>query len=367
MRQFFLNILANLKAIIKDKGTLSFLVLAPLATLGFGLLSNMDNQVTASYSRDTYLVAPQISNPGPHLKTLLEEAKFGATGDDLDAALKDLKHMKLLSVYEVPADFEEQINRGQKPEIKLHKVDEGNITVMQEQKVESIINTMLRKQQLAAYTQNPLDLSGDYIGTEVIPPTNTTAGEDIAPLLMLFYFMSMITMPIAADLLKKRKERIFYRLMGTANSGAFIMTSHFGAYAILQVIFYSLGYLIMHYGFHMAKTNVPITLTYIILMSLLNIAMAICVSRWIKNESLVGSFAALINIIFFFTYLGSIIGLENQTLVRIFKGINLFSPFYWSMTGIEKQVIFPHVPIIILIILVLLTLGSWRMREFAKE
>lgn len=368
MRKMLHLIWANMKKVLKQRSSLLILIIIPLGGIAFTWFVNAMDEPEGAVRKTQLVYYSQAPSPGPYLQRIIDAADFERTSNgELDEALEELKHYRLLSVVEAPPDFEEVLSRGEKPKIRLYKVDEGNVTVTQEQAVEAEINAILREVRLAPYTTDPALLKADLIETEVAAPPDTATMEETMPILMLMFFMSFVMSPISEQLIRLRRDRIFERLLSTANSGMAIMGSLFLAYAILQMFFFGLGYLAMTEIFGFTSANVPVTLLYILLMGVVNISLSLFLTRWIRSEQFVSAIASLLSVLLFFLYMISIMPFANQAMTDVLAKVNLFSPFYWAASGVEKGVLFPNLPILILIILVLFTAGSLRVRSYAMD
>ena len=365
----FLNLIwVNIKKILKNRGSLLFLILVPLGTLGFTWFVNNAEDPEGAARRTRLVYQSESADPGPYLQRIIDVSEIeDVSRGGLEEAMEELRHYRLLSVIEIPADFEMELTSGRKPIINLYKVDEGNVTISQEQAIEAEINAILREVRLKPYTEDPDLLHADLVDTVMTSPDNTAVMDDLMPLIMMMFFMGMVMGPISEFMGNLRKNRILQRLLSTGNNSFTILGSMFLAFVTVQMLFFSISFIALMALFGFTSLNIPLALLYLFLMGVMNIALSLLVTRWIKNETLVTTTAFFFPAIFFFVYMIGIMPIASEAVRSTFAKINLFNPFYWAAGGIEKGVLFPNAPVLILLILIAFTAGSLKLRDYAME
>lgn len=365
----FLNLIwVNIKKILKNRSNLLFLILVPIGTLGFTWFVNNAEEPAGNTRRTRLVYESQAGEPGPFLQRIIDAAEIEhVTQGGLEEAMAELRHYRLLSVIEVPQDVEAVLAAGQKPSLNLYKVDEGNVTFAQEQAIEAEINAILREVRLSPYTTDRDLLDADLVETVMATPDNTAALDELMPILMMMFFMGMVMGPISEFMSKLKKNRIFQRLLSTANSSWTIMGSMFLAFVIVQMLFFSLGFMALVALYDFTSMNIPLAMFYLILMGILNIALSLLVTRWVRNETLVSTASFIFPAVFFFVYMIGMMPIASETVRRLFANLNLFNPFYWAASGMENGVLFPNIPVLLLIILIVFTAGSLRLRSYAMD
>lgn len=366
----FLNLIwVNIKKLLKNRSTLLILILVPIGTLAFNWFVNSSPEPEGAFRRTRLIHHSETGAPGTYLQRVIDRAGLEDVQpeDGMAEAMAELRHYRLLSVIETPPDFERLLAAGQKPVIKLYKVDEGNVTIAQEQAIEAEINAILREVKLAPYTSDPALLEADLVESVMAAPDDTATMEELMPVLMMMFFMALIMGPISEFMTRLRKNQVLLRLLATANSGPAILGSMFWAFVIVQMFFFSLGLLVLMALFDFTTMNVPLAMLYLLTMGILNIALSLLITRWVRNEVLITTVASLFPALFFVLYMMGALPIASEAVRTLFGRLNLFNPFYWAIEGIENARLLPNLPVLVLMILVIFTAGSLRLRHYAME
>jgi len=282
--------------------------------------------------------------------------------------LEPLKKNDVIAVYEIPADFTEKIKEGIKPEIIGYKNKEGNGTTPIEGDINQWINEKCRENLLV---NNKIIKDGKEIteGTIKAVVEGSKKGMEtnmLITIILLLNFIIFSALGVGTELLILKKEKILARAVTTANRGWEIIGSIYLAQFLVQIIIYSVIFLIQTCLFGYSLSNLYIVLINIALMSLVSISLGVFVTRICENEALA---SLLINIVASSTTFLSIAGILSDTHKTswVVENLTKFAPQYWAMKSIDSSILFPNGIIIMLMALALFTAGSFRVRNFVNR
>ncbi|HHU61914.1 MAG TPA: ABC transporter permease [Natronincola sp.] len=365
----FLSLIrVNIKKIIKTPIHLLFFLLLPLGTILFTtvIIDGMDSVGGFSASEVVFNSDDRGTFGESFLAPFADSQEVFE--DDLDGALHLLERNKVLAVYNIPSDFTKRIQADEKPVIEVYKREEGNLTVTLEARLETALNRLLEERILLDNgVINAID-ELDVLQTEIIVERDAEVlSNDFnvgIMLLIMFVFYGSVSM--VSELNEYRKARVLARAISTPNWGGTILASLIIAFFLVQfginAVVLVCGKLILG----MSITNFPVVMVNLALASLFSITFSLAIVRLIKNESVVSIITAI-------SALGSSY-LAIFTDVKIFPHatkwlVNLakFVPQYWVFESVEEGVLFPHVFILLLMIVALFSAGCYKLRGFVNE
>lgn len=364
----FLNIVyANIKIILKDKKTLATLIILPLfmclvmfAVAKFGSKSNRIQDAV-------FYTEGKVEGK---LKDFVDYIKVSdVQNKDKDKLIKKVQEYKIATLYELPANFNEKLKNGEKPNIIVYKVKEGNSNILVDKKINEFIYKELEDKYLSKYGKKVevLKEGTSLIKTDIIKDKNSVDEMVLVSLAIAFYLLTMTISPTAFTIINYKKEKIFERQATTKFSSFKIIFSLFLAYAILEVLIYStLIFLLTKFG-NFTTNNLALIIFYILLMVVLNIAIAMLIVRIGNNETIVPAIGNILGMVEFFLMLGYLIPFKHDSLKHILLVANKLNPMYWAIDGIKNNRLFPNALVLVLMVLVLITSGSFKFHKFVKD
>lgn len=367
----FLNIVyANIKIILKDKKTLAILLIFPLfmalvvfAMSKFG--SNTNNTKDVAFYTEG-----KIEGKLKGLFDTIESNEIHTK--DKENLLKQVKEYKIAKLYVIPSNFNESLRNGEKPIITAYEVRSGNSNILIDKKINDFIYKELEAKYLEEYSKNTPNIKNlkednSLIKNEVVKDKNSVDELILVSLAIAFYLLTMTISPTALNIIKFRKEKIFERQATTKFSPFKILLALFMAYAILEVVIYSILIFILTKVGDFNSNNLGIIIFYILLIVVLNISIAILIARVGSNETLIPAFGNILGMVEFFLIFGYLIPFKNDSIKQILLVANKLNPLYWAIDGIKNIRLFPNTLVLVLMLLVLITSGSFRFNKFVRE
>lgn len=268
-------------------------------------------------------------------------------------ALQKLKQYKYYAVYELPKNFSESVNKGIKPIINSYKTKNSNTEAVFESKLELKLNNMITNK-----------ISNEKHSNNIVIKYNRKIEDSNyhGDAFILIYLMVVFSMILSIDLLRLKKNKVLERLRVTGNSAYSIMLSIYVSMFIVQMLLYSMAFLVLSIVFKYDFSNFGIVILNIGLMSILCIGIEIMLSRIFKNDMLISVVGAMIALIMMFSS-----GIDESSMSLNIMKFRKLNPFYWVMDSIEKSKIFPNAVIIILMSLVLFTFGGFKCFELEHK
>ena len=356
----------NLKRMSKNKSDLIMMLIAPLVIiLGTNFMANKGGY---NLNADT---AFYLEDEGGYGEEILKNIGFkGEIFHNYDEALELLEKNKIVAFYNIPKNFTEKIKKGEKPQIKSHKREEGNITSPLEIQLNNEINNKIKEEVLLSSNiiENREELY-KYKGETLIEDedTNSLSGSSYMAMLMIIYFIILSSTGIGDEMLKLKKQNVLSRAMTTANKGYEIMGALFlstlGLMVGSNLLVLFITKLIIGYTI---KSFLVIFIS-ILLASMFSITLTIFLTRISEDNTFVSMSTAIYSVASFFL---SAIASAPDFYSKVPKAIiNLgkFMPQYWLMDSIENTKLFPNTLVLILMILALFTAGSYKFRDFVNK
>ncbi len=356
----------NFKISVKDLGNTIIMVVAPLLLiLGLNLIGNKGGYVVdTSY-------AFNIEDRGVYSEEILRDMGIDNNifNDEEDKALELLHRNEVVAVYKFPKDFTEQIKKGEKPNIKSFKREEGNATLAFELMLEEEVNKKLKKEILIKEGIIDRDELLDYdVRAEVYISEGSKLDKGfLLSMSTVIYFIILSSSSIGEKMVSMKQQNILSRAMSTANRGYEILGSLSLSILLLHLIANLLVVIISKLIIGFTIPSIPIVIVNITLASLISITFTIFMTRLFENQGIV-SFAAVIfslgNIFL------SLIALEPNSYSNIpfvVRNLGKFTPFYWMMDSIENLKLFPNTIILLLMILALFSGGNYKLKNFINR
>lgn len=360
--KFIRMVLVNCKKYLKDYANILMMFVVPIVCVG--MVNALAGQGSSGLDLKVSIVNLDKGELG---NKLIEELDVNSIYDNKDMALEDLKNYESIAVYEIPESFTENINEGTKPIINSYKIEEGNSTLIFESQIEENISNLMK---VKLFKDNNIinedsELDKNIVDIEYNMHKGLLSTESFIPIVLIIFFLVTFSANITVDLLRLRKQRILERFLTTNNKGYEIMGSIYISMWLVQIIFYTLSFILLDTVFKYNFDNFGILLLNIALMSMVSISLGIMVSRLFKNEGVASLVVYLTSLVMFFVYMTSIetVGMTEGIMSILAK----FTPFYWSLGSIEQSVLFPNVFILLLFALIFFSAGSIKYSSFAKK
>ncbi|WP_027631467.1 ABC transporter permease [Clostridium hydrogeniformans] len=362
--KFLTMIWVNCKRYFKDYKNIILMFILPIACVS--LMNFLMNNTKEGLDAKVSIVNLDKGSLG---SKFIEELGLKKSYDNIEEGLEDLKNYNVVSVYEIPENFTENLSKSIKPTIKSYKLEEGNNTFLFESKIEDKINKFLKFKILEDnnIVNNEKDLDKNILGVKYNVKEGLLSSEGFMPIVLIMFFLVTFSSSISSDLLGLRKEKILERFLSTNNSGYEIMGSIYISMIITQVIMYTASFIFMKVVFNFSFENFGILILNIALMSMVSISLGVMISRIFKSAEIGNLVITMISIVMFFLYFMGIVGETSTKIPQMVVMLNKFTPFYWALGSIEKSVIFPNAFVLILISLTFFSAGSIKYSTFAKK
>ncbi|MDO5689883.1 MAG: ABC transporter permease [Tissierellia bacterium] len=182
-------------------------------------------------------------------------------------------------------------------------------------------------------------------------------------LVMILVFMLMNSNQLSDELITMKETHVLTRFISAPNSDLFTISTIVVAYWVLLVIINTLSLFLAKLLLKFEMANPVLAVVTIASMCFLSVCMSLAIFRLVKNKTLASMIPIFVSILSMIVMMASEIGrFENPAIAAISK----LSPYYWAMEAIDKNQILPGIPILLLMGIVFLTAGSFRLREYAK-
>jgi ABC-2 type transport system permease protein len=360
--------LGTAKRMLSDKHTLSMMFIMPLLIiLGVGLFSGKGNR------NFDVNVAFNIQDKGSYSKELLEELKIkdNIFFNESSKALELLEKNEIAALYEIPENFTEKIYKGEKPQIRVLKREEGNATLITEISLNDSINKKTKEEILtnAKIINSDKELYLDSLKTTIIQDKKSSVieKEALAPLLLLIYFIILSSNNIGTELLNLKKDRVLTRAITTNSKGYEIIGSLFLAMFLLQFIINLLVLFVSKIILKFPLTNFYIIFINIMFAILISMSLGLFITRIFKNPAVATYVLIIICIATFLLGTIAIAGDSIREIPWILGNLAKFTPQYWLLDSIYNGRLFPNVFALLLMVIVLFTAGNLRLRNFANN
>jgi len=354
----------NLKLSLKDIGNYLVMFVAPLAlTLGINFIASK-----SGYVADTAL-AFDIRDEGAYAEEILQSMDINENifFNEEEKAIDLLHKNEVVAVYQIPEDFTEKIQEGEKPNIKAFKREEGNVTLAFEMRLEEEINNKIKREILIK--EGVIDKNSELLkyaarADVILPGDKKLDREFLLAMSMIIYFIILSSSTIGEKIISMKKQNILSRAMSTANRGYEILGSlclsilAFQVLANLAVIFISQ----LMIGFSIP--SFPIVLINIVLASLFSITFTMFMTRIFENQGAVSFAAVIFSIASVFLTLVASESSSFPQVPLIIKNLGKLTPLYWLMDSVENLKLFPNALVVLLMILVLFSGGNYKLKNF---
>lgn len=359
--KFLIVLKSNIKRITKNKKNLMVSFLIPgfvILFLGFAF-----NKVSGS----DYESAVINSDKGTYGQEFINEIKKNTNIKiyEKNDGLEAVKKKRIQLCYEIPENFSQLIENGEKPAIISHKLEKGTEPGNFSFNANSLINKMLLRSELKQAGQTiSLDKLSYEDTTITVTGKNKQNMSDTIILNVLISFSLFTAIGISLELSNLKKENILKRSFSTGNKAQVIIGGILGAIFITTSVEYCLIFLMNGFinspGF---LSKAPIIMINITFMVLLSLSLGVFITRILSNESLIPVILQIIICVSCF------IGGSFMPIELLPKGISIFSKFtpqYWALQSINTNNVGLSF-IVVLFALALFTAGTFKAKNYMGE
>lgn len=364
---FFKLLIAQINRILRTKEVIVSMVAFTFLGIAFVFMYNspFKNSNSNNISETHTNKAIVWGKNNEALKSEMIEKKYKpAFETSLDRAKDRLDTGDVSIIYEIPDSYVEKLVKGQKEEIKIYVRKTNNRSQLFETEFSEVVNKEVEKEILKSngiYDKNKLKLDYDnYFDIQENKENTSFSAFSIMSLMIVYILLN--TSSISGDLALSRENKMIKRMLLSPNKSLSItssfLLSHFLVLSTLNILVVLMYKKI--YGFN--QTELVTFIISILLMTLFTISLGISIFRIFKNKVILGIAGVVIPMLIIgMTLAGDVI--ENA----IIKKISYLSPLTWVFEIITKQVLFPNIIIVILMSLVLLTMGSYKLEKYVKN
>jgi ABC-2 type transport system permease protein len=351
-------ILANVKRYIKNPSILVSMALMPfVVVLGVNSLSN-DLSDSNMFSQIA-IVADQNGEYESGLIRKLNLEKNIFSLDQKSEAVKLLKENKVSAVFVFDKDFSKNINKQIKPKVECIKTSKGSGSLFAETEIESYINDSLKELVAPGVLDNK-------IASHIVEKKSVIPDSSFLIVFMICYMMYISTTALSRDLMELKYSNVLTRLLSTKNKNLKIMFSLFFSIFSVQAIVYSILLVLLN-----IITGVELNLNMLALVlanCFTSTGLVLFMVRFFKTESNLASmnmFAIFYSIVSIALCINKIIPSFNSDFIN---NLAKFTPFYWTIDALTStNNILINLISILLIGLVFLTAGSFKLRDFVRS
>ncbi|MGX9756482.1 ABC transporter permease [Clostridioides difficile] len=350
-------ILANIKRYIKNPSLLANMVMIPIVlvvTLNF-FSSSSDNQ--SMYFSPVAVVS---NYSGKYEHKLISNSKLKENTFELseqDKAMNLLKNNKVSAVFVLDKNFSTDIDNLKRPVVKCFKTENGGGSLWAESQIDSFITNSLK-------LKLDKNINEKLTKTSIIDKKPDKNKNSFLAVFMICYFMYINAAHLASDLFALKKSNVLRRLISTKHKDIKIIFSILLGLFFIQAIVYTLilGCLTFIGDFKLTLNILMIVLAN----SFVSTGFVFWVARVFKNESSISLVTTFYSLIGLAISISSLI--PSMSKLSFMTNLSKLTPFYWTMNAIKSNdSILINVVVLMLIGIVFVTAGSFKLRDFAKN
>lgn len=363
---FFKLLIAQINRILRTKEVIVGMLAFTFMGIAFVFLYNSpikhsDNNISETHTNKVIVWG---KNNEALKSAMIEKNYKSAFETSLDRAKDRLDTGDISIIYEITDSYVEKLVKGQKEEIKIYVRKANNRSQLFETEFSEVVNKEVEKEILKSngiYEENKLKLDYDnYFDIQENKENTSFSSFSIMSLMIIYILLN--TSYISGDLALSRENKMIKRMLLSPSKSLSItssfLLSHFLVLSTINILIVLLYKKI--YGFN--QTELFIFIISILLMTLFSISLGIFIFRLFKNKMFLGIAGVVIPMLIIgMSFAGNVV--ENA----IIKRISYLSPITWINEIITKQVLFPNIFIVILMAIVLLTMGSYKLEKYVKN
>lgn len=276
-----------------------------------------------------------------------------------DQGLKLLYERNIDVLYIFPKDFTKSILNNTRPIVESNFIESSTLISQINLFIDNYITNILKDNISNLYSNN--------ITTSIEESSDNMRTYLSIQISLLCYIMFLVALVRSCEIFEMKKYNVLSRMLYTPYLGKQILASMYITTFIVQSIAISFTVILAKVIFKFDEINLFNALCYINAIAFLASTFNVFAMRIGKNENMVSLFTLFYAISsYFLAILGSNLIDTFTTSNRLINILGNFSPFYWCITGIYNNILFPNVIIIIGMGLVFLTAGKFDINELLK-
>ncbi|XTR36882.1 ABC transporter permease [Paraclostridium tenue] len=348
---------ANLKRYIKNTSLLIGLIVIPFTLVMFvNLFNSSDN--TSMYSPNVSIVC---NTKGKYETELIKKLKIDNKDifsyDKKDEAMNLLENNDTSVVFVLNNNFSSDIDKSVKPSVKAYKTKDGGGSIWHESLIENFINDKLKEKI------DP-NINSKLVTANIVDKDKFEDIQSLITILLVCYWLYANSGVLCKDLLDLRSNNVLTRMISTKNKNIEIIFSIFFALFLLQSLSCLLVLIILKF-----ILDISISFNMFIMVianSFTATGFIVALTRIFKNEASVSIVSIIYSI--FIMFLSIIPMFDNFSKnLSFLNNLAKLSPLYWTIESLSTSNITFNLIAILLIGLVFVTAGSFKLREFAKN
>lgn len=278
---------------------------------------------------------------------------------NIEEGMEEVKDGKISTLFVIDEDYGKDLRNGIMPNITAYRATGGVGYLKTDNSIESFIKENINNKEIRDNEKN-------YIKTEVLRDETDKKNSMAMAVIMICYCMMISGSSIVEELLKFKKEQVLRRAVASPSRDIEVIGSLLLSSFIIQGGLAIIAFNIVQTILKFEGVNIGLVILTIFLGSLISNSIILAVVRWVKNESIASLVTVLTGLILF------ILGMLASNISMIenppaFFKVGIISPFTWMMRIVEGDGVIIPMIVILLMVLVFATLGSFKIREFAKE
>lgn len=356
--KFLIILNSNIKRMLKNKKSIipSFLLPSLLILVLAFIFTKVGNTENVS--------AIIVSDNGTYGQEFVNEMKnsTGIKVYEKQDAIEKVKKKVLSVAYEIPENFTELIEKGEKPKIISYKIDNtiepGNFEFY----TNSIIGKMLLR---AEFKNNGNDISLtnlSYEGSNITVTGQDKKGMgDTMVLNMIISFALFGAIGISTELSQLKTQNTLKRSFTTSNKPHTIIGAILAALFIISSVIFSGVFLLASLLFSPSNLkNAPIIVLNIVFIVLVALSLGVFITRLIKNDNLI---PVILQIIISLTCFAGGSFMPYELLPKSITMFSKFTPQYWALQSINTENVGMSL-VVLLFSAVLFTAGTFKTKSF---
>lgn len=348
---------ANLKRYIKTLPLMISLIILPFSLI---LLVTIFTSVSGGSMYNPNIALICNSNL-KYEKKLIKELDLDKDSvfnySSKNKAIDLLKNNDISAVFEIDKDFSSKLDQLIKPNITVYKTYNGGGSLYAESVIENFMTSNLKSKLIN-------DQNVNFITANIINSKEDSFGKGSMAILLVCYCLYINSASLCKDLLDLRSNNVLRRMTSTKNKDFEIIFSIFFALFLLQSLSCSIVLLALKL---LIKINITIDMFLLVIAnSFVSTGFIIALTRLFKNElsiNITAIFYSLLNIGLAFTLIFQNISDKIPFADKIAK---LF-PLYWTFDILIYDNLILGLIALLLIGLVFVTAGSFKLKNFAKN
>lgn len=352
----FRLVLSNLKRYFKSPALLLPMILMP-ALLAISV-------VFISGKSDTPIYLPKVSVvgnlDGEYESKLIKELNASDSSFNLNnknLAIDLLQENDICAIFVLENSFSTDIKNLEKPSIEVIKTQEGGGSIWAESSVESFINDSIKS--IVAPEFNSSVITANIIKEDSLIP-----GNNVVVVFMISYCLYVSAASFGKDLIDLRSANVLRRMISTKNKDFEIIFSIFFSLFLVQSISCILTLLGLNIILDMELTLSSILI--IVANCFVSTGFVMTLARVFKTEvgvSLGSVFYSLASVGLCLTNMLP----SFDTNINFVNNLAKISPIYWTFEAMRNDNLLLSFSALILLGLIFVTAGSFRLRDFAKN